>query len=225
MTELQKYTVRVALLDRQTVARLELRSLLDEQPFVEITGEAGTIDDGVRLVVVSQPDVVLLDLDLDGSDGARIIPLLQSAAGHIRILTMTETTDVDYHYQIAKLGVAGLVQKQHVSHVLPQAIGTVANGERWFKSALLDTIFIGSSRFSTPIYSDIDRIASLTTQEHLVIQLVAQGLQNRHIGKRLAVPESSISQLLNQICSKLGVGQRLDLVIYAYHHGLVHQHT
>ena len=116
----------------------------------------------------------------------------------------------------------GLVLKEQAADVLLRAIEKVHAGEVWLERTMVADVLNHLTRRSpAPLGSDENKIATLTAREHEIIALLGEGLKNSQIAKRLFVSETTIRHHLTSIFNKLGVHDRLQLVIYAYRHSLV----
>lgn len=213
--------VRVLLVDDHTMVRSSLRALLEHSPGIEIVGEAATSTETIELVSQAQPDVVVLDLDLGGESGLELIPQLRSIAQETRIIVLTGVRDIDLHRAAVSQGAVGLVFKWENIEILLHAIEQVATGQAWLDPGLVANVLTQLSRpVGMPSDPEAMRIASLTERERAVIALVGEGLQNKAIGERLYISDTTVRHHLTSIFAKLEIVTRLELVIYAYRHGL-----
>lgn len=214
--------IRIVLVDDHNLVRAGLRTLIEQQRTLHVVGEAETSAAALDLVAREQPDVIVLDLDLGGESGVELIPELRAVTSHARILVLTGLVHAEQHQQAIRLGAVGLVQKVQAFDVLIHAIKRVAAGEAWLDPGLVASVLIDMSRApgETQINSEATKIASLTDREREVIALICEGLQNRSVGERLSITETTVRHHLTSIFAKLGVDNRLELVIYAYRNGL-----
>jgi DNA-binding NarL/FixJ family response regulator len=214
--------IRIVLVDDHNVVRSGLRVLIEQRPTLQVVGEAETSAKALELVAREQPDVIVLDLDLGGESGVDLIPALQAVADHGRILVLTGVMRPEEHQRAIRLGAVGLVQKTQAVDVLIHAIERVAAGEAWLDPALIASVLIDMSRGQGSEHANPEdvKIALLTEREREVIALICEGLQNRSIGERLSITETTVRHHLTSIFNKLGVDNRLELVIYAYRNGL-----
>ncbi len=223
MAQAYKQQIRVVLVDDHNLVREGLRVLLEQRRTLQVVGEAETAAAALDLVAREQPDVIVLDLDLAGESGVELIPVLQATTDHARILVLTGLMRPEQHQQAIRLGAVGLVQKAQAFDVLVQAIERVAAGEAWLDPGLVANVLIDMSsraRGAEQANPEDVKIASLTERERAVIALICEGLQNRTIGERLSITETTVRHHLTSIFTKLGVDNRLELVIYAYRRGL-----
>ena len=214
--------ITIAIIDDHAVIREALRALIEKSPTMKIVGEAGDAAEALAMIADKQPDIILLDLDLDPDDGLALLPKLLEVDEHARVLVLTGTHDHAAFRQAAHFGAMGLVHKKKSSEILLKAIEKVNAGEIWFdrsliKSMLTELTRSGESKERDP---EASNIATLTEREREVITLVGEGLKNKQIAERMFISETTAAHHLTSIFSKLGVSDRLELVIYAYTHGL-----
>jgi DNA-binding NarL/FixJ family response regulator len=124
-------------------------------------------------------------------------------------------------HRTACLGARGLVFKQEASEVLIRAIKKVSSGKVWLEQPTANLLADLSSRPGTRTAPDMRKMATLTQREREVVMLVAGGLKNKQIAEKLFISEATVSHHLTSIFGKLGVADRLQLLICAYQHGVV----
>jgi len=215
--------IRVLIVDDHAVMRMGLRLLLEGEPDLTVVGEAATYTETLAAAASAQPDVVVLDLDLGGENAADGIPALLAVAPATRVLILTGVRDPNLHRHAVHLGAMGLVLKENAAAVLLQAIKKVHAGEVWLQRTMMANVIDERRRASAAQQLDpeVAKIATLTARERDVIALIGEGLKNRQIGTRLCISETTVRHHLTMIFTKLGVTDRLELVVYAYRHGLV----
>jgi len=215
--------IRVVLIDDQLLFRVGIRSLLDRGNGIKVVGDAGNREEALALVHGERPDVILLDLSFHGESGLDLIPQIMSQAERSRILILTAIRDTELHRKAVRLGAKGLVSKDASVETLSKAIEKVHAGEVWLDrtttAAVLEELFRGNE--SRKLGTEEAKIETLTEREREVISAVGEGLKNKQIGERLFISDVTVRHHLTSIYAKLGVTDRLELVIYAYRHGLV----
>jgi len=217
MREADEPQIRIVLLDNNTIVRAGLRMLLESEQDFAVVGEASDRDEAVAVVAREQPDVILLELDLGGCSSLEFFTELVSAARNARALVLTGVDDPEMHRRAVILGSAGVVLKKQASEVLLRAIKRVGLGEVWLDQATVAGLLSAANKAGG---EDAARIGTLTKREHEIILLIGEGLRNKRIAERLFISETTVRHHLTSIFSKLSVSSRLDLVIYAYRHGL-----
>jgi two-component system, NarL family, nitrate/nitrite response regulator NarL len=215
-------SVRVLIVDDHGIMRAGLRMLLESQSGIMVVGEASSCADALALATCTQPDVIVLDLDLGGENAVESIPTLLRTAPETRILVLTGLRDPEVHRQAIRHGALGLVFKEKAVETLLQAITKVRAGEVWLEPTMIAQVLGDLTRpqSSPQTSAETAKIARLTEREREVITLVGEGLRNKHIAERLYISEATVRHHLTAIFAKLDVSDRFELAIYAYQHGL-----
>src|SRR5262249_3058985 len=130
-------SVRVLIVDDHGMMRAGLRMLLESQPGFTVVGEASTCADALALATGTQPDVIVLDLDLGGENAVESLPTLLHTAPETRILVLTGVRDPEVHRQAIRQGAVGLVVKETAVETLLQALTTVQAGEVWLEPPMV----------------------------------------------------------------------------------------
>lgn len=214
--------VNILIVDDHAVIRAGLRLLLETDPRFGICGDVGNCPDALEAAERLQPDIILLDIDLDGENALTCVPTLLKSAPAARVLVLTGTGDSNVHAQALKVGAMGLVLKEKAAEVLLKAIEKVHQGEVWFDRTIMGSVLSEMSRGGRQASANPEeaRIASLTDREREVVNLIGEGLKNKQIAERLFISNTTVRHHLTSIFDKLGVTDRLELVIYAYRHNL-----
>lgn len=197
--------------------------LIESHARLKVVGEAKNRAEALPIIAREQPDVVLLDLDLNGESGFDLIPEINESSKGTRILVLTGIRDPEIHQQCVRLGARGLVQKQVAAEVLVKAIERVNAGEMWFDRTMMNNILneMLHKKNAMETNPELAKIASLTEREKQVITLVCKGLKNKQVAERLFISDTTVRHHLTSIFSKLEISDRLELVIYSYRCGLV----
>jgi DNA-binding NarL/FixJ family response regulator len=215
-------TIRVLIADDQAVVRGGFRYLIDDEPDLEVVGEAEDGEQAVALAQRIRPDVVLMDVRMPRLDGLAATRQLASLTldKPIDVLVVT-TFDLDeYVFGALRAGAAGFLLKDAQPEVLIDAIRTVGSGQGLISPAVTRRLI---SRFAelSPQPERAGVVASLSEREREVLMLVASGHTNADIGRRLFVEESTVKTHVSAILSKLGLRSRVQAVILAYEGGLI----
>ena len=214
--------VNIVIVDDHAVVRAGLRLLIETDRRFSVCGEVGNCRDALDAVEATQPDLIMLDINLDGENSLLLIPKLLKAAPASRVLVLTALNDEGIHAEALKAGAMGLVLKEKAAEVLLKAIEKVSEGEVWFDRTTMGSVLSEMSRGGGRAGGDPEavKIASLTDREREVVTLIGEGLKNKHIAERLFISETTVRHHLTSVFDKLGVADRLELVIYAYRHSL-----
>lgn len=216
-------TTRVLLADDQEMVRAGLRLILAAEPDIEVIAEAGDGNAAVAAARRLRPDVTLMDIrmpNLDGIEATRQILAYTPPPTRVVVLT---TFDVDsYVYQALRAGASGFLLKNAPPEALVQAIRVVADGEGLLDPAVTRRVIEEFAR--TPAEAQPPpELGGLTEREREVLNLVALGLSNAEIAARLYVSEATVKTHVARMLSKLRLRDRVQAVVYAYEHGIIHR--
>jgi len=213
--------IRIALVDDHALVLAGLRMLIESQPGLAVVGEASTPDQALALVARERPEIVLLDLDLGGRSGLDLIPELRAGSPGTRIVVLTGVRDSAAHQQAVLEGARGVVLKEMAAEVLIKAIEKVHAGEAWLNRTMIADVLAELPRAKEKEDPERPRIRSLSAREREVLALIGEALSNKRIADRLSITETTVRHHLTSIFSKLGVSDRLELLVYAHRHKLV----
>lgn len=213
--------IRVVIADDQAVVRGGLRMILESEQGIEVVGEAADGRQALDLIRELDPDVVLMDIRMPGVDGIEATRRLVTAGGRAPVLVLT-TYDLDENvYDALKAGAAGFLVKTESPERLVQAVRVVAAGEALVGSDITRRLvdrFVTGLRPNTPAPPELEE---LTARELEVLKLVARGLSNAEIAETLVVSDGTVKTHVARILSKLGLRDRVQVVVFAYECGMV----
>jgi two-component system, NarL family, nitrate/nitrite response regulator NarL len=214
--------IRIVILDGQRIVREGLRMLIETQKDLEVSSEIGMSAEALKTIHQTQPDVILLDLDLGEVNIVALIPEIQAASKDSKILALTGINDPEFHHHALRNGAKGIVLKEETGEVVLKAIRKVHGGEAWIDHAATARILteISLSHHSNNIDPEAEKISLLTHREREIIEVLGEGLNNKQIGEKLFISEATARNHLTSILSKLGLSDRFELAIYSYRHGL-----
>ncbi|WP_435127152.1 response regulator transcription factor [Actinacidiphila sp. bgisy144] len=221
-------TIRVLLADDQALLRGTFRMLIDSVEDMEVVGEAADGKQAVELARARQPDVVLMDIRMPGTDGlaatAAICDDPDLAGTRVLILTMFETEE--YVAQALRVGASGFLGKYVTTDTLLAGIRTVAAGEALLSPGATQALI---TRFlttpTTPPLAPAERLHDLTPREQEVTALAAHGKSNDEIAAHLVLSVLTVRTHIQRAMTKLGARDRAQLVVIAYQNGLVRPET
>jgi DNA-binding NarL/FixJ family response regulator len=214
----------VLLVDDQELLRVGFRMVLDSQPDLHVVAEAGDGSAAVALVAEHQPDIVLMDVRMPEMDGVEATRRIVESGSASRVIILT-TFDLDeYAYAALRAGASGFLLKDAPPADLLSAIRAVASGDAVVAPSttrrLLESVIHQLPAPPQDPTSD-PRYAELTPREREVLMAVARGLSNGEIAAMLVLSEATVKSHVGRILSKLALRDRVQIVVYAYEHGLV----
>ena len=191
--------------------------LLENHPGIKVVAMASTQPEALEIIAREPSDLIILDLELGGVSALSFIPQLREAAQNARVLVLTGSRESETHQKAAQLGAMGVVLKEDAADLLIKAIEKVYQGEAWLDRLTLGNILWQmSAQDKESLDPERKKISTLTERERQVIALIAEGLKNRQIADRLFISPVTVTHHLSSIYSKLGVSDRLELVVYAF---------
>ena len=211
--------IRILIVDDHAVVRAGLRMLIEQNPAMKVIGVAGNRSEALAVAASEQPNMIILDILLGDEDGLTFLPELREAATNARVLVLTGLRSSESQRRAILAGAMGVVLKEHAAEVLIKAINKVHQGEVWLDRSTMGGVLDEITQ-APGIDPEKAKIASLTDREREVMALIAEGLKNKQIGQRLFISETTVTHHLSSIFSKLDVSDRLELIIYAFRHGL-----
>ena len=217
-------TARIMVVDAEGIVRFGLRQLFAPDPHLVLIGEAATPRDALVVADRCPPDLVILDVDLGRGDAAGVDlarTLLERHRG-VRILVLTGCRDREIMLRAVRLGVHGYVRKGADTADILRAVHTLLRGESVFDSGSAAGVV------SPDFPRDDDRppvrglgSAMLTERENQVLRLLAVGMSNREIGRRLVISEATVKFHVRNLRDKLDVRRRTEIVYTATRQGIV----
>jgi DNA-binding NarL/FixJ family response regulator len=216
-------SIRVVIVDDQAVVRAGFRTMLGEEPDLEVVGQAGDGREGVRLARTLEPDIVLMDVrmpEMDGIEATRRI-VDDRSADLPRVLVLT-TFDIDeYVFAALRAGASGFLLKDAEPDEIITAVRVVASGESLLAPQVTRRLIEEFVRATPrPVSAPAD-VGLLTPRETEVLTLAARGLSNAEIAESLCVGASTVKTHMNNVLSKLHLRDRVQATIFAYDAGLV----
>jgi DNA-binding NarL/FixJ family response regulator len=212
-------TIRVVLVDDHAVVRSGLRLVLEREEDIEVVGEAGSADEGVRVARLEKPDVVLLDVVMPGGrSGIEATGDVVEASGGGKVLVLSMQDDPSYVREAFGSGASGYLLKEAADVEVVQAIREVAAGNRYVHPAL-------GARLAQAEVDAARKAADdpLSEREREVLRLLALGHTNQEIAKQLFISVRTAETHRAHIMQKLGLGTRAELVRYALANGYLEE--
>jgi RNA polymerase sigma factor (sigma-70 family) len=222
MNALPESLIRIVILDSHTLVRAGLTLIINSHPGMKVMGEAGESKEGLEIVASLKPDIILLTLDPAGNISLEIIRQLSKASSRSHIILIAQQDETQINLRAVQEGVLGAVFKTQSPETLIRAIQKVNAGEVWLERSMIANLISGMTNHQQLIPQDpvTECIAQLSPRERKVIQLIGQGYKNSHIAKQLSISETTVRHHLTSIYSKLGVTDRLELLVFVHRNNL-----
>ena len=207
-------TIKVFLLDDHELVRRGLRQLLEDEPDVEVVGEAATAAHAIARIPALRPDVAVLDVRLPDGDGITVCRDIRSAMDEPpACLMLTSFSDDEALFTSIMAGASGYLLKQVSGTDLVGAVRRLAAGESLLDPAMTTAVL---ERLRHPAEEDDDpRYKSLTEQERKILDLIAEGKTNRQIAQLMFLAEKTVKNYVSGLLRKLGVERRTEAAVYA----------
>jgi DNA-binding NarL/FixJ family response regulator len=215
----------ILLVDDQEMMRMAFRMVIESQPDLSVVGEASNGREAVEAAAALAPDVVLMDVRMPEMDGVEATRRIIATCSDARIIILT-TFDLDeYVYAALRAGASGFLLKDTQPADMLSAIRAVASGDAVVAPSvtrrLLSTY---AHRLPASGHADRDqreRLELLTAREHEILLEVARSLSNAEIAEKLVLSEATVKSHVGRILSKLGLRDRVQIVVFAYETGLI----
>ncbi|MFS6528272.1 response regulator transcription factor [Microbacterium aurugineum] len=209
--------IRVVLVDDQALFRAGIRMLVASQPDLEVVGEAGDGREALEVVRATRPDVVLMDIRMPVMDGLTATAEILTRPEPPRVVMLT-TFDLDEAAARAiRQGASGFLLKDADPEFLLAAIRTVHSGSSVIAAAATRDLFAHFAEAPRPVPPQYD---TLTDREKEIFALAARGLSNAEIAGREYLSEATVKTHISRILTKLVLRDRVQLVVFAFEHGL-----
>ncbi len=212
--------IRLLLVDDHAVVRLGLRMLFENEPDLEIVGEAETAAQALELATRLDPDVALMDIGLPDLSGIETARALGQACPSCAVVALTIHEDKEYFFKMLEAGASGYVPKRAAPDELLTAIRAAAAGEVYLYPSL--TKLLVKDYLSQAVPEDDGSEGSpLTPREQEVLALLAEGASNQEIGVSLVISPKTVARHRENIMRKLNLHSRTELVKYAIRMGII----
>ncbi|HEV3291479.1 MAG TPA: response regulator transcription factor [Streptosporangiaceae bacterium] len=214
-------TIRVVIADDQGMVRSGFSTLLNSEPDIEVIGEAVNGQEAIARAAQLRPDVMLMDVRMPVLDGLQATREITTMPGAPKVLVLTTFDLDDYVYQALRWGASGFLLKDASARELADAVRIVAAGDALLSPGVTRRLIAEFARMGAPRGPSRDSMDGLTERECEVLALVARGLSNAEIARRLVVAEQTIKTHVSRILMKLGLRDRTQAVVLAYETGLI----
>ena len=209
--------IKVMLADDHIMMREGIRQLLEFDGSVEVIGEANDGNECLANLVSLNPQVLLLDINMQGKNGIEVLEEIKSKKINVKVLILTVHAEIEYLIKAVDMGVDGYILKDSESAELKRAINAVVNGETYIQPKLIPAL--NNRLVARDI--DKDKIASLTNRELEVLIHVANGLFNKEIANILNITERTVKNHISNIFKKIDVSDRTQAAVFAIKNDII----
>jgi DNA-binding NarL/FixJ family response regulator len=204
--------IRVVVVDDHAVVRDGLAQLLAASPEIELAGTAANGEDAVRVTLEQRPDVVLMDLSMPGIDGIEATRRVKEQLAQTNVLVLTSYSDKERVLAALDAGATGYLLKDAEPAEIVEAVRAAARGE--------SPLHPRAARAVLAARRGGDPLDELTDREREVLSLLAAGLQNKQIARRLEISEKTVKAHLTSVFRRIGVADRMQAALWAQERGL-----
>jgi two-component system response regulator DevR len=208
--------IHIIVVDDHALVRLGLTTLINDQPNMQVVGEAGSGAEALRMVERNQPDVVLMDIRMPGESGIEATRAILSRFPRTRVVILTSFADDELVLRAIQAGAAGYVLKQADNQDLLRAINAAAQGEASLDPATTARLLQQVRQLGR--LADEDAFRALSEREMQVLAEVARGKTNAEIAEALSLSEKTVRNHVSTILEKLNLSNRVELATYAVEH-------
>jgi len=213
--------IKVLIADDHPVVRVGLRNMLQADGHVKVVAEAQDGVEAIHMVRTLRPDILLLDLAMPKMPGMETLRELTGENTHTRTIVLTGLIDKRQILEALQLGARGVILKDAVMEHLSACIRSVMQGQYWLEGRPVQNLVQVLRDLAAQTAPPPRRTFGLTSRELEVVALITEGSTNKHIAQTFGISEETVKRHLTNIFNKLGVGNRLELALFALNHNLL----
>lgn len=207
--------IQVVIVDDHVMVREGIKQLLEMDGDIKVIGEAGDGEEGIKIIEKTDPDVILLDVNMPKMNGLEMLQKLKETGIPRKVLILTIHNEVEYLLKAVEIGVNGYVLKDSELAVLRKAIFSVHHGENYIQPSLAPLLMKRMQENTSEVAE------GLTKREMEVLKLIAEGMYNKEIAEKLMISEKTVKNHVSNIFRKINVSDRTQAAVYAIKNGYV----
>ncbi len=209
-----KSDLKIMLVDDHVLVRQGLKRVLDKEPGMSICSEAANADDAIRILADSPPDIIIIDISLEGDvDGIELVRAVRKRFGNIKILILSMFDEAAYVERAIRAGANGYVTKNDPLDIVSSAIKSIAAGDLYLSTSISGKVI--KKIISSPGSESQDSYGSLTQRELEILELIGKGNVTGEIAKLLGVSVNTVESHRRHIKEKMGIKKGSDLLKHA----------
>lgn len=211
--------IRVLIADDHSMVRQGLKQILELEDDMTVIAQAPNGEEAIKLAKECGPDVILMDINMPGMNGLQAIKEMKEDNIPSKIIVLTIHEDREYLFKTLQMGAEGYVLKDADPNVLIEAIRSVNRGQSYIQANMTRELVKEFNKITLHDKSKSEE-SSLTAREVEVLELIAEGMINKEIAKRLYISEKTVKNHVSNIFRKLNVSDRTQAAIYAFKHNM-----
>lgn len=207
---------RMLIVDSCSLSQKGIKETLNEEPTFKVVGETTCGEKAIDQALTIQPDVILMEYDLQPKNGLEVMRIIKKQSPQIQVIMMTHSPDIVHLFEVIKHGAQGYLLKNVGYHLWVPYIKSMISSEACVNKTVACQMF---KAFISHQYMCKDKDDRLSDRERDILILVAQGLTNKEISGQLYITENTVKNHLKNLFQKLHLTNRVQLAKYAYEHG------
>jgi two-component system, NarL family, nitrate/nitrite response regulator NarL len=213
--------IKVLIADDHPVVRVGLRNMLQSDPQIKVIAEAKDGVEALHMVRTLRPDILLLDLAMPKMQGLEALREMTSENADTRTIVLSGQVDKRQILEALQLGARGVLLKDAVAAHLATCIHAVMQGQYWLEGRPVQNLLQVLRDLTAQTAPPPRKTFCLTARELEVVALITEGSTNKHIAETFGISEETVKRHLTNIFNKIGVGNRLELALFALNHNLL----
>lgn len=211
---MSKESIKILIVDDHSLIRQGLMQILEIENDLEVVALAEDGEQAIQYCIIHKPDIVLMDINMPKTNGVKALRRIKEINSTIKVIMLSIHDDVEYYRETESIGAEGFVLKDAEINNLIHAIKHVYNGGRYIDQRLQAVIKSDESKHNERDMA-LSR-ARLTKREYEVLELIAEGMNNKEIGEKLYISEKTVKNHVSNIFRKLDVNDRTQAAIFAF---------